>query len=142
MGVSCFHFLMKYKSGYFNFNHICNWRKVSSDVPRDKQGVYIIYKECISFENIIYIGKAGTISQLGIYGKQALYGRINNQQDDVKRQTFFSDSMKANGIHQIIIQWFVTVDDKHSDIPHCIEARLIQKYYKKTKELPLWNRNY
>ena len=73
---------------------------------------------------------------------QQLYGRINNKQDDLKRQTFFSDSMKANGIHQIIIQWFVTVDDRHSDIPHCIEARLIQKYYKKTKELPLWNRNY
>lgn len=38
MGVSCFHFLMKYKSGYFNFKTDDILRKVSSDVPRDKQG--------------------------------------------------------------------------------------------------------
>ncbi|MFR7465587.1 MAG: hypothetical protein ACLUVG_13190 [Phocaeicola vulgatus] len=142
MGVSCFHFLMSIKAAILISKQMIFCEKYLVMFHATSKEYTSFTKSGISFENIIYIGKAGTISQLGIYGKQALYGRINNQQDDAKRQTFFSDSMKANGIHQIIIQWFVTVDDKHSDIPHCIEARLIQKYYKKTKELPLWNRNY
>lgn len=137
-----FPFLNKYRSGSFCFKMDDTLRKVSNNTPRNEQGVYIIYKESISFNNIIYIGKTGTISQVGIYGKQGLYGRINNKQDKVARQSFFTEYMKLNGIQQIIIQWFVTVDEEYSDIPHYIEARIIQKYYTKTKELPLWNKEY
>ena len=76
---------MKYKSGYFNFKTDDILRKVSSDVPHDKQGVYIIYKECISFENIIYIGKAGTISQLGNIWKTSVIWK--NQQSTRQCET-------------------------------------------------------
>ncbi len=86
----------------------------------------------------MYIGKGGTIQNDGSFKKQNLKERINNKQDGVKRQEFFSQKLsEESDISQLFIEWYI-IDTKQY-IPGYYEAALIQEYYQQHARLPRWN---
>ena len=56
-------------------------KEITKGIP-NAPGVYIIYN---SKEEIVYIGKAGTINQDGTFQKQGLRRRLNNQHNGMRR---------------------------------------------------------
>ncbi|RHR62679.1 hypothetical protein [Parabacteroides sp. AF17-28] len=135
-----FSILEKYSHGEFDYNKGDKLNEKSNKVPNE-HGVYIIFKNKTTFENILYIGASGKIKQNGSFPKQALRERINNKQNGKKRQQYFEESIVGD-IHKLVIQWFQTKDTQFIDLPLYVEACLIQEYYLKKGKLPLWNREF
>lgn len=128
--------------GKFTLKRDEDLSKQSSSVPHE-HGVYIIFKNSISFGNILYIGNSGRLYNNGTFAKQTLYGRINNKQDKKNyRQSFFHNHIDEEAIHKLIFQWFQTIDNSNKYLPVYIEASLIQEYYLRYKILPLWNKHF
>lgn len=114
--------------------------KATSNVP-DGYGAYIIYANEKKEENIVYIGKGGTIKNDGKYECQQLRQRLNNQQDGMRREEFFKAKLsESDNIHKLIIEWYIIKDNFF--IPAFLEALFIQLYYSKYHKLPLWNRSF
>jgi hypothetical protein len=81
----------KYKEqGHFFFESGDNLNTVSNKVP-NKPGVYYILRLGKGKIDLVYIGKSGTIQQNGTFKDQLLNGRLNNKQEGIKRQVFFSE---------------------------------------------------
>lgn len=74
--------------GDFEFDVSMKLSKATSKVPKG-YGAYIIYTNEKNCENIVYIGKGGTIKNDGGFGKQQLRERLNNQQHGMRREDFF-----------------------------------------------------
>ena len=131
--------LDKYESGYFIFDGEKMLSQVSN-APKNKSGIYII---CIlndeSGEEIVYIGKAGTLKTDG-FNNRSLHKRINGKQGDIKRQKFFSDKIKSGDVKRLKIYWFDTWSV--GDLPGYVEGIVIQEYFNKNKRLPIWNKAY
>ena len=70
----------KYKqTGHFFFKKGDTLSVVSKDVPK-LPGIYYIIKLAKESNNLMYIGKSGTMHQNGTFGSQMLKKRINNKQ--------------------------------------------------------------
>lgn len=110
-------------------------REATKDIPNEP-GVYII---CNHEDDIIYIGKAGTIQQNGVFKRQGLHGRLNNKQNGMARQSYFNSRMMSEEIPHICIRWY---ELKEGIIPGCVEGQLIQEYFNANKELPTWNEGF
>ena len=106
--------------------------KIIEKIP-NTPGVYIIYN---SNEEIVYIGKAGTVNQDGTFKKQGLRKRLTNQHDGMRREDYFLSKIKKDGIAHIKIKWYELKDEV---IPGYIEGMLIQEYLNIHKKLPSWN---
>ena len=72
-----------------------------------------------------------------------LYGRIcQGKQFDTSRKKSWPMKMRDQNIDELQIHWYVTFDEKITDIPAQVEATLIQEYYRKHKRLPDWNEEF
>lgn len=132
----------KYKhNGHFFFKGGNRLSEVSKGVP-DKPGVYYILKLANGKVELVYIGKSGTMQQHGEFRDQLLRARINNKQEGMKRQEFFDIKMKEEGIEALDVYWFVTFDEKHTDLPGYVEGLLMQRYFEVHGKLPPWNREF
>lgn len=132
----------KYKNkGHFFFEKEVQLSDVSKDVP-ELLGVYYILKLARGKIDLVYIGKSGTIMQHGKFKDQMLRGRINNNQDGMKRQEFFETKIKDENIDALDIYWFVTVDKSHNDLPGYVEGLLMQRYFEVYGKLPAWNKYF
>lgn len=90
-----------------------------------------------SFDNIIYIGKAGTVEQKGIFKGQALIGRLTNSRNNQSSRPYFREKFMNNpGINKLVI---MCCKVNKQFIPSYLEACLIQDYYNHKKTLPEWN---
>ena len=126
--------------GESEFNVTMKLSEDTSNVPKG-YGAYIIYANGKKCENIVYIGKGGTINNNGDFEKQQLRERLNNQQHEMRREDFFKWKMsQSKNLHKLIIQWLIIKDN--SFMPAFLEALLIQLYYSKYHKLPLWNRSF
>ncbi|MBU0490057.1 MAG: hypothetical protein KKA07_03095 [Bacteroidetes bacterium] len=134
--------LKHYKNtDHFFFQSGQNLKEQSKDAP-DLPGVYYIMRLAKGNIDLVYIGKAGAISQNGQFKEQGLRGRINNQQDGMPRQEFFEKKIRAEKIDGLDIYWFVTFDKQHRDLPAYVEGLLIQRHSELYGRLPEWNKEY
>lgn len=107
-------------------------KEITKDIP-NSPGVYIIYN---SKNEIVYIGKAGTVNQDGTFKKQGLRKRLTNQHHGIRREDYFISKIADEGIDHIDIKWYELTSGV---IPGYIEGMLIQEYFKKHGKLPSWN---
>jgi hypothetical protein len=134
--------LKKYKNnGHFFFSPGQNLKEVSKNVP-DLPGVYYIMRLSRGKIDLVYIGKSGTMVQKGDFKSQLLRGRINNEQEGLRRQDYFEQKCKQENIEALDIYWFVTFDKVNQDLPGYIEGILIQRFFEVHGCLPLWNKEY
>lgn len=90
----------------------------------------------------MYIGKSGTIIQERNSKGQTLRSSINNKQENMKRQDYFSQKIDNEQIEALDIYWFVTIDENNRDLPGYVEGLLMQQYFEIYGQLPEWNRAY
>lgn len=132
----------QYKNkGHFFFQKGNKLSEVSHDVP-ELPGVYYILRLAKGKIDLVYIGKSGTITQSGVFKEQLLRGRINNKQEEMKRQEFFDKKLVEEKIDGLDIYWFVTMDQKNHDLPGYVEGLLMQRYFEIHGKLPLWNKDF
>jgi len=132
----------KYKNnGHFFFRKGDNLARESKDVP-EMPGVYYIVRLSRGKVDLVYIGKAGTVTQAGKFKEQMLNDRINNKQEGMKRQIFFDIKMELENIDGLDIYWFVTFDKDHYDLPGVIEGLLLQRFFEVNGRLPEWNKEF
>lgn len=112
-------------------------KEINSNIP-NSFGVYIFYKNSKSYENIIYIGKAGELTTFGEKKAQGLQKRLTNTRDNKSVNSYFKELFDFD-IDKIIIEYF-EIDQNF--IPAYIEASLIQEYYEKNNKLPILNKSF
>ncbi len=116
---------------------------VENTVPNE-YGVYIIYSVKDDQEELIYIGKAGTIATNGDFKRQGIKDRLkavttNNMQ---RGKYFQQEVIQKYGFDKLKFVWIVTFDDTRRELPAYGEARLMQLYYDTYDELPMLNKSF
>jgi len=96
-------------------------------------------------EELLYIGKSGTILQDGRLRDQGLNGRIGNKQEKMSRQKFFNKILdgkdgRALGFNSIRIDWVETYRDGKGIPPFLAEAQLLASYLREFGALPPLNK--
>lgn len=107
-------------------------KDITKGIP-DAPGVYII---CYPEDEIVYIGKAGTVNQDGTFKKQGLRRRLTNQHHGIRREDYFKTKIEEDGIEHIVIRWY---ELESGVIPGYVEGLLIQVYFNEYGLLPKWN---
>lgn len=113
-------------------------KDINANIP-NSFGVYIFYKNIKSYENIIYIGKAGEITTSGDKKSQGLQKRLTNIRDNKSANIYFKDIFSFLNLDKLIIEYFET-DEKF--IPTFVEACLIQEYYFLNSKFPILNKSF
>lgn len=127
------------KQGYFTFEIGDSLSQKTKEIPNG-YGVYKIYANSIEGE-LLYIGKGGTVHTNGDFGKQQLRKRLNQIQENMRREDFFIKKINEDKqLKALYIEWFI-IDEKRF-LPAYYEAALIQDYYSKHSKLPKWNKKY
>lgn len=127
------------KQGYFTFKIGDSLSQKTKEIPKG-YGVYKIYADSINGE-LLYIGKGGTVHTDGSFDKQSLKERLNNKQENMRREKFFIKKINEDKhLKALYIEWFI-IDEKLF-LPAYYEAALIQDYYSKHSKLPKWNKKY
>lgn len=127
-----------YKKTFFSFTENDKFsRKVKENKIPNSFGVYILYKNQKSYENIIYIGKAGEFKNDGTSKNQGLSGRLINSRSITSNKYF--KSLFSKEINEIILECFETPDEI---LPSFVEVSLIQEYFFKFKRLPMLNKSF
>lgn len=136
------YYFSRNKYGFFYLNQGEKIEKVltENDVP-NQYGVYIIYSVKADQEDIIYIGKAGTMMTDGEFKSQGIKNRLKAVgTNNVPRNIYFQDVMKEFGFDKLKFVWIVTLDDSKKELPAYSEAKLIQLYYDYYHKLPMLNK--
>jgi hypothetical protein len=107
-------------------------------VPREP-GVYLIYGRKERRRELLYVGKAGTLRQDGVFKRQKLRGRLSARQKGMSRQRWYQNQMRRLGLDALVFLWFVTFDDSVRVVPSKAEADLLQAYFDDENRLPRWN---
>ncbi len=107
----------------------------------DGYGVYVIYSVKADSKNLIYVGKAGTLTTSGIWKRQGLSGRLKRKQNKLLRQDFFQQFIEQHELDVLFFEWFVTFDGEQAKtLPLLAEARLLQAYFDDHNHLPSLNK--
>ncbi|HXS36586.1 MAG TPA: hypothetical protein VN721_07790 [Flavipsychrobacter sp.] len=133
--------LEKYRQGHFSFTTGDSLRIVSKEVP-DLHGVYYVSRLAKGNDDIVYIGKSGTILQNGSCKKQTLRVRINNIHEKMRRESYFKQKIETGNIDTLTIHWFITFYRDSKDLPGYIEGLMMQQYFDIYKKLPDWNKEF
>ena len=113
-------------------------KEINANIP-NSFGVYIFYKNIKSYENIIYIGKAGEITTSGDKKSQGLQKRLTNIRDNKSANIYYKDIFAFLNLDKLIIEYFET---SQKLIPTFVEAFLIQEYYLNNNRLPSLNKSF
>jgi excinuclease UvrABC nuclease subunit len=126
-----------FSSGDFELKQGEDIRKIlkEKNVPNE-YGIYIIYNDK---NEIIYIGKAGTVNNDGSFKKQGLRKRLKMKQNGMYRHIFFQKIIKENNYKFLKFKWFVTYKNE-GIYPFLAEAELLSRYLDIYKKLPLLNK--
>ena len=85
---------------------------------------------------LLYIGKAGTITQTAARKKQGLRKRLGNLQGRERRAVAFQRWIDEGEHDGLEIVWFVTWNDFVQVLPLKAEVDLLQAYYEDHGRLP------
>ena len=113
-------------------------KDINANIP-NSFGVYIFYKNIKSYENIIYIGKAGEITTSGDKKSQGLQKRLTNIRDNKPANIYYKNVFDFLNLDELIIEYFET---KQRYIPTFVEASLIQEYFFLNNKLPVLNKSF
>src|SRR5574344_224807 len=113
-------------------------KEINANIP-NSFGVYIFYKNYKSYENIIYIGKAGVITTSGDKKSQGLQKRLTNIRDNKPANIYYKNIFDFLNLDEIVIEYFET---SQKFIPAFVEASLIQEYHSLNNKLPILNRSF
>ena len=113
-------------------------KEINANIP-NSFGVYIFYKNSKSYENIIYIGKAGEMRTSGDKKSQGLQKRLTNIRDNKPANIYYKNVFDFLNLNELIIEYFET---KQRYIPTLVEASLIQEYHSLNNKLPILNRSF
>lgn len=134
--------LSKYKTnGEFIFRVGDKLSDFCKSVPH-AAGVYVFRTIKNRKEKVVYIGASGTMKQNGTFLKQLMKKRLQNMQGKIRRQTHFESEIAKNNLEGVRVNWYITFDKQHQDLPMTVEGFLIQKYFDENKHLPEWNKKY
>jgi len=122
-----------------------NWnRLVNSVVTKKQKGVY-----CMKVgDEIVYIGKGGSVYQDGSWGGQGLQRRLINRRgkdadgNSMSTKVWINNWLSDMGKTELTVCWAVTFEDDPNgikDIPAYVEAKLLQKFFDVNNKLPRWN---
>ncbi len=130
----------QFSHGQFTYELGANLKQVIAEagVP-DEVGVYTFSVE--SMDNVVYIGKAGSLRSGG-WSKQKLKNRLSNKQGGGPRQAYLNKILKQSGDRSLIVRWWVTASPTQTLLPVKAEADLAQAYWETYGRLPLWNRAF
>jgi hypothetical protein len=104
----------------------------SNEVP-NKPGIYLIYAGHGCTGSPIYIGKAGTLTQSGLFKPQGISERLGAKQDGKPRNIFFRELMQKRKYRGgLSFAWFVTYGQRKMVLPALAEANAMQSFFKKT----------
>ena len=113
-------------------------KEINANIP-NSFGIYIFYKNSKSYENIIYIGKAGEMRTSGDKKSQGLQKRLTNIRDNKPANIYYKNIFDFLNLDEIVIEYFET---KQRYIPTFVEASLIQEYYFLNNKLPELNKSF
>ena len=100
---------------------------------KGKYGVYIVRQK--GTNEVLYIGKAGTINQKGEFKKQDLIGRLTNIKRDFPSNIWFGNLFKAKG--PLIVEYIFL---PKTESPGYVEKLLLQLYLNDYGRLPCKNK--
>jgi hypothetical protein len=135
-------------TGSFTFKPSESFRDKCS-APKDKAGVYLIFKIIKGKEVLIYIGASGQKTLEGTLKIRngGIYDRLINgyhpnrfgENTRIKRCKAFPKQMLKEGIPEIKIYWWVTHNEKYLDFPTDVETFLRKIYIDTFELLPDWH---
>lgn len=126
--------LKKYKKNdHFFFKKGDRLSVVSKDVP-ELPGVYYIIRLAEGHVELVYFGKSGIAMPGGDNKDELLKGSI------IDKQHFLDVKLSEKNIDALDIYWFVTMDDKHNDLPAYVEGLVLQRIFDTRGKLPEWNK--
>jgi hypothetical protein len=112
-----------------------------NNVPNDF-GIYLIYAGSEVIDNLVYVGKAGSVRSDGSSKEQGLSKRLVNQRSEMKGAEFFIEYMADNSTN-LIFRWFKTYDElTKAVIPALAESEAIQEYFLEYGKLPELNKSF
>ena len=115
----------KYKNqGHFFFKKGDAINDVCKDMPR-KPGVYYIIRLARGKVDLVYIGELPA-------------GAIHESPISLPQQ-FLDKKMMTQGMDGLDIYWFITMDEKHHDLPEYVKGLLMQRYFDVHGHVPPWN---
>jgi hypothetical protein len=102
---------------------------------------YGIYFICDSVDSkVLYIGKAGTLKNDGLYKSQNLIGRLNAPRGKYNNSFLhFKEMMNDNNFDNMIFRVFYS---KNNFPPAYLEAIALYNFYKTQGKLPKFNNEY
>jgi hypothetical protein len=134
--------LKKYKNkGHFFYESGNSLNEITKEVP-DLPGVFYILRLARGGIDIVYIEATGTIQQNKKFKTEGLRTCLNKEQDGMKRQMLFEMKCALENIDALDINWFVTFDKSHKDLPRFVEGLIMQRFFEVYNRLPLWNDVY
>ena len=131
------------KNGQFNVSmgQIITEAAKENNVPND-YGIYLIYEGFDCNEELIYIGRSGTIQSDGTMGSQGIRKRLGMKQDGMYRNDFFKKEMEKRQ-KGISVAWFVTFNFAgQKTLPALAEAEAMQEFYDLEGRLPELNKSF
>lgn len=136
-------------SGSFSFRHSESLTN-KCNAPKDKGGIYLIFKVIDKQEILIYIGSSGQRNNDGTLKvrKGGIHDRLINgyhpnqfgEVKRIKRSKAFPKQMLVERIAEIKIYWWVTYDNENLDFPTDVETILRDIYRNKFSKLPDWHK--
>jgi hypothetical protein len=130
----------KYEHGVFEYSgRTVKFRKIVAahlSSRETKYGIYVIRKGCSN--EVIYVGKAGTIRSEGQFKGQGIRGRLRNVRErDVPANAWFGRQVDCHG--SLRIEYIVLPEKKLS--PTFTEAYLLQAFLNDCGRLPALNKS-
>lgn len=98
-------------------------------------GVYIVWRH--ADQEILYIGKSGTVNRQGQFGRQDLPGRLTNRRGKISSEAWFYQMAQAEG--KIRVEYVTLLSVPQS--PALVEATLLQTYLNARGRLPPYNKS-
>lgn len=102
----------------------------------ERHGIYIVRKK--RDQEVLYIGKGGTIDSKGSFKDQDIPGRLKNVKDgEVQADDWFRDLLEDKGA--LLVEYvFLPI----SESPAFVEAALLQAYLNDHGHLPCKNKSF
>lgn len=124
-----------------------DYRKKFNQIIREnverKFGIYIWVNS--NTNEILYIGKAGTIKQDGQFSKHTVRDRLlasrgkDKNGKDVQTNEFFKKFMEQGNIKRVDVYLIYTISNVS---PGYLESLLLNNYFKENRELPIFNKHF
>jgi hypothetical protein len=105
-------------------NHLRHIKRI------DKHGVYITRQK--STNQILYVGKGGTINDQGTFKRQDIPGRLTNRKGKISSNEWFKTLLSEKGV--LVIEYLFL--NKTPISPAVVEAVLLQAYLNEYRQLP------